>query len=293
MREDTDFVSIDFEHATSNKGTVCSVGIVTFKSGEIIDEFHSFVQPPNNEYSPYTIAVHGIKPQTTLNSPFFDEIFHEIKNRINEKIVVAHGAFHTDKHCLEQAMDYYNIDNDLKIEWVCTQSLLNTKLNLACKACGIELQHHEALSDAKACGQLYYAYLKNEIDFNLIEEGNPVKIVRNNKYNKSYPAPLDKEVLKPDFENAENKTNPFYMKKVVISGFSNSDKLTLSTKLKKLGADVDSGIGKGTNFLIIGDTPGPSKIQKMLKNIEDGRDSKIITFEKFLKLVSENDKAAV
>lgn len=290
MQNQADFVSIDFEHATSKKGTICSVGIVTFKSGEIIDEFHSFVKPPNNEYSPYTIAVHRITPEITINSPNFNEIFLEIRNRIIDKNVVAHGAFHTDKHCLEQAMDFYNIHNDLNIDWICTQAIFNTKLNIACRQYGIELEHHEALSDAKACGQLYNAYLKNEIDFTKFEQNNSFTEQKRRKYNIIYPAQLESEVLKPDFENAENKTSPFYMKKVVISGFNDLDKKTLSNRLKKLGADVDSGIGKSTNFLIIGDNPEPRKIEKMIKNIEDGKDAQIITFEQFRQMIFNSEK---
>jgi DNA polymerase-3 subunit epsilon len=69
------FVSIDFEHATSIKGTVCSVGIVVFENGEVIDEFYSLVKPPNNEYNQYTILKHNITPEHTINSPLFIEIY--------------------------------------------------------------------------------------------------------------------------------------------------------------------------------------------------------------------------
>jgi DNA polymerase III subunit epsilon len=141
------------------------------------------------------------------------------------------------------------------------------------------------LSDARACGHLYNSYLKNEINFEKIEQSKLNKEQKNKKYKTSYPTQHDSEVLIPDFENAVNKTNPFYMKKVVISGFLDHDKLNISNELKKFGADIDTAVGKNTNFLILGDTPGPSKIEKMLKNISDGKEAKIIYFKDYIKLI--------
>jgi DNA polymerase-3 subunit epsilon len=102
-----DFVAVDFEHATSEKATICSVGIVLFKDGEIIEKFHSFVQPPENKYE--LTWLHKIHPRLTENAPSFVEIFPEIYKRLNNNTVVAHGAFHTDKVCLDNAIILHNI----------------------------------------------------------------------------------------------------------------------------------------------------------------------------------------
>jgi DNA polymerase III epsilon subunit-like protein len=37
----------------SRKAPYCSVGIVTVENGEITDEYHALIQPPNNKYSPF------------------------------------------------------------------------------------------------------------------------------------------------------------------------------------------------------------------------------------------------
>ena len=80
-----------------------------------------------------------------------------------------------------------------------------------------------------------------------------------------YPKQLTGEVLKTDFENAKNNTNPFYMKKVVVSGFIDSEKERIANELKELGADVDTSVGSRTNVLITGENVGPSKLKNMLK----------------------------
>lgn len=40
-----DFVAIDFETANAERCSVCSVGIVIVKDGEIVDKFYSLIQP--------------------------------------------------------------------------------------------------------------------------------------------------------------------------------------------------------------------------------------------------------
>lgn len=92
---------------------------------------------------------------------------------------------------------------------------------------------------------------------------------------------LSGDVLKPDFEHAINKENPFYMKKVVVSGLCDSDKIEIAKELKELGADINGSVSSKTNFLIIGETPGPIKLNKMQANIEEGKEAKIITFEEY------------
>jgi DNA polymerase-3 subunit epsilon len=276
-----DFVAIDFEHATRHKGTVCSVGIVLFKNGEIIDEYYTRVKPPKNEYEWATTRVHHLNSTHTENSPSFIEIFPEIKKRIDNNVIVAHGAFHTDKHCLEQAIELNSIDDKLNLNWVCTESLCESSLNIACEACNIDLDHHQALSDARACGFLYNLYLKKELPYDLIQEkkNNKKEIAKDKE--SFFPRRISGEVLKPDFKNAKNKNNPFFMKKVVVSGFENNLKERLAIELKELGADVDTSVGKKTNYLIIGDNAGPSKLKKMKINIEEGKEAAIITLEEY------------
>jgi DNA polymerase-3 subunit epsilon len=154
-------------------------------------------------------------------------------------------------------------------------------LNVACKVCGIELDHHQALSDAKACGFLYHLNLKNELPYDLIQSEKQLENQYTNDYNSYFPKSIKGDVLKPDFENAINKDNPFFMKKVVVSGFGNIEKESIAAELKDLGADVDTSIGKKTNFLIIGENAGPSKLKKMQLNIDEGKEASIITVSEF------------
>lgn len=164
----TTFTAIDFE--TAIRHHICSVGIVTFQNGEIIDEYHALIKPPNNEYNWHNIQVHGITENDTKNSPLFNEIYPEIKKRIYGKTLVAHNESF-DRSVLSKTMKDYNIDySDLNIseKWECTLKIYRAKgyspanLNACCEIHGIELEHHHALSDARACAKLFLIAQKNK-----------------------------------------------------------------------------------------------------------------------------------
>ncbi len=157
------FTAIDFETATGHPESACAVGIVTVNDGVITEEYYTLIQPPNNEYWYRNIMVHGIKPIETLNEKTFDQLFPEIYKRLFGRKIVAHNeAF--DRRVLTKTMKAYGLYYDeLEIAdmWECTCKIYRKKgykpANL--KHCSdlnnIELVHHEALSDARACAKLY------------------------------------------------------------------------------------------------------------------------------------------
>ena len=155
------FTAIDFETAIGFHP--CSVGIVTVENGIIVDEFVSLIKPPNNLYSPYTIQVHGIYPRDTMNAKSFAQIFPEIRKRLENRVVVAHNESF-DRNVLVKSMEIYNLDYaalNIASRWECTvkiykaKGLKPTKLSDCCREMKIQLNHHEALSDARACAKLY------------------------------------------------------------------------------------------------------------------------------------------
>lgn len=155
------FVAIDFE--TAENYHICSVGMVEVKNGQIVDEKHILIQPPGNKYFYRNIEVHGITPEDTANAPTFEEVYPEIKKMLYCKTVVAHNESF-DRNVLKKTMQYYDIayaDLDIPDKWECTLRIYRAKgykpANLAacCRKHNIQLKHHDALSDARACAKLY------------------------------------------------------------------------------------------------------------------------------------------
>ena len=155
------FCAIDFETATAYHP--CSVGIVTVEEGIIVDEFVTLIQPPNNFYNPFNIQVHGIYPRDTANAKTFVEVFPEIERRLKNRVVVAHNESF-DRNVLSKTMALHGLNyEDLNIgsRWECTVKIYKAKgfkpakLSDCCRIMNIALEHHEALSDARACAKLY------------------------------------------------------------------------------------------------------------------------------------------
>ena len=155
------FTAIDFETATAYHP--CSVGIVTVEEGIIVDEFVTLIQPPNNFYNPFNIQVHGIYPRDTANAKTFVEVFPEIEKRLKNRVVVAHNESF-DRNVLSKTMALHGLSyEDLNIgsRWECTVKIYKAKgfkpakLSDCCRIMNIALEHHEALSDARACAKLY------------------------------------------------------------------------------------------------------------------------------------------
>lgn len=158
------FTAIDFETATSNRNSACAVGIITVENGIITDEYYTLIKPPNNEYDWHTTQVHGLTRKDTQNAHTFDKIYPEIKKRLQGKIVVAHNESF-DRNVLQKTMAENGLDYselNLAKRWECTMKLCRAnnkypsgKLDECCAVDNIELNHHEALSDARACAELY------------------------------------------------------------------------------------------------------------------------------------------
>jgi len=154
------FVAIDFE--TAKLHHICAVGIVTVNNSKIVDEYYTLVQPPYNAYDWRTIQVHGIQPQDTEDAAIFPDIYQEIYKRLKGKVVVAHNESF-DRNVLKKTMADYHLDYDelaLPARWECTMrrarkaKYASSKLDACCKIHNIALNHHEALSDARACALL-------------------------------------------------------------------------------------------------------------------------------------------
>lgn len=151
------FTAIDFETANNNPASACAIGIVVVENSEIVFERAILLKPYTDWFSKYNVAVHGIEPHHVANAPRFEEIWHEIAKYIEDAdLIVAHNAGF-DMSVLRRCLEYGDIACRLP-QSACTvklaQKLLphlhNHKLNTVSEYFGIELNHHEALSDARA-----------------------------------------------------------------------------------------------------------------------------------------------
>ena len=155
------FTAIDFETAQGKRWSICQVGLVRVENQIITEQLSILVQPPNNYFWNNFIDIHGITPEHTIDAPTFDSIWHQIEPYIKNQNVVAHNSFAFDFHCLKQTLEYYGISNPEFIGH-CTYRIFGKNLASLCRQYEIQLNHHDALSDAKACAELFKTHLQKQ-----------------------------------------------------------------------------------------------------------------------------------
>ena len=159
----TTFTAIDFETAQGSRTSICQVGLVRVENGIITNEINLLVQPPDNYYWSRFTAIHGISGKDTVNAPSFGQIWHQIAPYIENQNVVAHNGFGFDFPVLDKTLDYYGLQIPSYNKF-CTYKIYKSNLANLCEKYEIQLNHHDALSDARACGDLFKMHLtKNKI----------------------------------------------------------------------------------------------------------------------------------
>lgn len=156
-----DFAAIDFETANNERTSVCSVGVIIVRNGEIVDSFYSLIQPEPNYYNYWCTQVHGLTEEDTEDAPIFPEVWKQIVPLIEGLPLVAHNkAF--DESCLRAAFRCYQMDYP-EYPFLCTLTtsrkvfpdLENHQLHTVAQECGYVLEnHHHALADAEACAAI-------------------------------------------------------------------------------------------------------------------------------------------
>ncbi len=155
----TTFTAIDFETAQGYRWSICQVGLVRVENGVIKKELTFLVQPPDNYYWGKFTQIHGISAADTAHAPTFEQVWPSLAPYIENELVVAHNGFGFDFPVLSETLKYYGLTTP-EYQKVCTYKIYKSNLDALCKEHQIPLNHHDALSDAKACAKLYLKHLE-------------------------------------------------------------------------------------------------------------------------------------
>lgn len=268
----TSFVAIDFETLYPQRVSACSVGMVKYRDGEIVDRYYTLIRPPYDypgKCGEVLTRIHGLTEEMLKDAKTFKELLPEIENFVDELPLVAHNAC-VEKACFREASAFYGIATSLDYEDIYDTLHLSRRaemelgifeqgkgthqLDVVCRRFGIQSKnHHHALADAEMSGDLMLAFQKILRGTELIKAKKNVSISRP-KYN-----PEDK-IQRTDLENVSD--NPFKNKIVVLTGFVTADSQKYAHKLNEFGAIIKNSVNKKTDILITGYNAGPAKMLK-------------------------------
>lgn len=177
------FTAIDFETANASRGSICALGLVRVENGLVTDQKHWLVRPKNMYFHPMNISIHGIRPEDVENEAEFDQLYlQEVRQMLEGQLVIAHNAAF-DMSVLRYCLDEYGLEYPM-FDYLCTvktsqkvyPELHAHKLNILADHLSLELEHHQALSDALACAQILLHSVRKQGHSDLGEFANAIGV---------------------------------------------------------------------------------------------------------------------
>lgn len=249
-------------------------------------------------------------PKRDLTTSTFPEIRQKIVDFIGADIVVAHFA-QFDVGALKDVYEKYKLDFD-DIEYICSYRLakvalpgqLNYKLKRLAKALDIDLEHHNALSDARASG-LILQYLLTSNSFN--DLNTFLKAFRYNKkgllgrqgFKRKKDAKYkDNLIYQPTDEEKVAMDPDHYFYGLYFCFTGKLERMTRKEAIKAtalVGGIPEKGVTKHTNILVVGEQDwrvvGKEGLSRKMKKaqslLEEGQNIEIMTENDFIKLLEE------
>jgi len=158
------FVAIDFETATESPDSACAVGLVRAENGRIVRRESSLIRPPSRDFT-FT-WLHGIAWEDVRHAPPFGRLWPRLLPLLEGAAFLAAHNARFDRKVLRACCRRAGLEPP-PLPFRCTVSLARqvwgirpTRLPDVCRALGIPLRHHDALSDAEACARIAIAALK-------------------------------------------------------------------------------------------------------------------------------------
>lgn len=152
-------IAIDFETANEERGSACSVGLAFIEAGRVVRVEERFIKPKTMRFSPFNIAVHGIRPEDVEDAGEFPEVMDEFADEFHGAALIAHNAAF-DFSVWRASLDQYRLGYP-SLDYVCSVKLSQKvwpdlpshKLNVLARHLGIGFNHHRAGEDAAVCAE--------------------------------------------------------------------------------------------------------------------------------------------
>ncbi len=163
------FLAIDFETANYASDSACAIGLVRVENGEIISEESRLICPPSPEF--YFTHIHGLTWGDVEFEPTFQNVWPDIETYFDGIDFLAAHNSGFDAKVLKSCCATYDLTPPTE-EFICTVKLARgmwnvrpTKLPNVAHFLGLDLDHHDALSDSRACANIVIAAERDGWDF--------------------------------------------------------------------------------------------------------------------------------
>ncbi len=295
------FVAIDLETANAFRGSICQIGITEVLDGEVQPSQSWLVKPKRNLYDGCNIAIHGITPEDTKNSPSFPDVWKNVYPFLEGKIVVAHNTSF-DMYALRDAFDDYKMEYPtfnyfctLRISRYVIKGLYSYSLGKVLIYLGIAFEkHHKADNYSKGCAELLLKCFEME-NCTLEEMENKYQFHRGkfapNTFISQLSIEKSKKIILSEHPELVDEGNYFYNKYVCFTGTCiYGTRSQMLQRIKDIGGIPTDSVTRKTEVLVVGqqdyrvvgDSGMSSKQKKALLLLEKGQDIEILSETEFI-----------
>ena len=159
------YIAFDVETPNRYNSRMSAIGICVVEDGRIADSFYSLVDP-EQPFDWFNTQLTGIDSEAVQGAPTFPELWRRIEPVMSSGILVAHNASF-DMCVLKKCLQGYGIAWKPRAPGLCTVLMgrrlvpgVSHRLNDLCDYYGIDLRHHRADSDSRACAEILIRYLE-------------------------------------------------------------------------------------------------------------------------------------
>lgn len=300
-----EFITIDFETATSQRDSPCEIGLTFVRNGQIIDTKSWLIKPMYDEFDYFNISIHGIRPEHVADKPEFNELWSEIKPLVENKFLIAHNAGF-DISVLRKTLEAYQLPFPT-LSYSCSyifskkvwQGLPAYDLKTLCKVNSIDLKHHRAGADSKATAELALKAFELAGVSSVDDFTEKLKTTIGRLYDGGYRPSESKRIYKDKDltkivgdPTKHNTDSIFYGRTVIFTGtLSSMVRSEAQQTIADIGGIIGNSVTKDTDFLIVGqqdyrvvgDDGMSNKQEKAIKLIEKGSTLEILSEDDFLK----------
>lgn len=300
-----DFITLDFETATSQRDSPCEIGLTFVNGGQIVDTKSWLIKPMYDEFDYFNILIHGIRPEDVADKLEFNELWTEIKPLIENKFIIAHNAGF-DISVLRRTLEAYKLPFPT-LNYSCSyifskkvwQGLPAYDLKTLCKINNIDLKHHRAGADSKATAELTLKAFEITGVSSLDDFPEKLKTTVGQLYEGGYRPSETKRIPKATDltkivgdTTKHNVSSIFYGRTVVFTGaLSSMVRAHAQQAIADIGGIIGNSVTKDTDYLVVGqqdyrvvgDDGMSSKQEKAVILIEKGSTLEILSEDDFLK----------
>lgn len=304
------YAVLDVETAnSSDKGSICAIGIVYVHNTQIVDSFYSLVKPLT-AFSPMNIRIHGIKPEHVADAPTFEMLWSTLKEQLMGYTLICYNSS-ADIYPLERAI--FNAGMLMpNIRYACALELTKRlialdsyKLSSVADYFGISFSAHNALEDAFATARI----LLRLCELNGVADLTALMRLACRSYQytwtNAYDPSEDKARSDISYEAAHTplrhgNSTYFLEKSVVFSGILNCAGRDMAQQaVSEMGGMCKTSVSRKTDIVVIGFydqgtlLPGCQygrKLQQAINLRDQGYPIEIIDENDFLEIINDGLK---